>query len=128
MRTSTGTACNRGLATPTDTTLCRPGFVEVDSQGNVFVSDHWLEIAGNRRLLVFDGTLFAGQPSSPIIAPAAAALRFPLGHPAVAAVLAGARSSAEQARNLDMARQPIPADLWAELKAEGLLVADAPTP
>ena len=62
------------------------------------------------------------------VAPAAAALRFPLGHPAVAAVLAGARSSAEQARNLDMARQPIPADLWAELKAEGLLVADAPTP
>ena len=62
------------------------------------------------------------------VPPAAAALQFPLGHPAVATVLAGARSSAEQAQNLDLAAQPIPADLWAELKAEGLLVADAPTP
>ena len=59
---------------------------------------------------------------------AAAALQFPLAHPAVATVIPGARSAAEQAENAALARRPIPADLWAELKAEGLLRADAPTP
>ena len=62
------------------------------------------------------------------VPPAAAALQFPLGHPAVATVLAGARSKTEQAQNLDLAMRPIPADLWAELKAEGLLPREAPTP
>ena len=69
--TTTGTACNRGLSSPTDNTLCRPGFVEVDRQGNLFVSDHWLEAAGNRRLLVFDKSLFLDEPTWVIIAPAA---------------------------------------------------------
>jgi D-threo-aldose 1-dehydrogenase len=31
-------------------------------------------------------------------------------------------------RNVAAFRHPIPADLWAELKHEGLLRADAPTP
>jgi len=31
-------------------------------------------------------------------------------------------------QNLAAFRHPIPADLWAELKREGLLRADAPTP
>jgi D-threo-aldose 1-dehydrogenase len=58
----------------------------------------------------------------------AAALQFPLAHPAVAAVIPGPNSP-EQARcNLDWMRTPIPADLWAELKAEGLIVSHAPTP
>ena len=56
---------------------------------------------------------------------AAAALQFPLGHPAVASVIPGASSPAQQVRNLETFRHPIPADLWAELKAEGLLRADA---
>ena len=63
-----------------------------------------------------------------VVPPAAAALQFPLLHPAVATVLASARSKTEQVQNLDLAMQPIPADLWAELKSEGLLPAEAPTP
>lgn len=59
---------------------------------------------------------------------AAAALQFPLGHPSVAAVIPGARSSAQVERNLEVFRVPIPADLWAELKHEGLLRDDAPVP
>jgi D-threo-aldose 1-dehydrogenase len=59
---------------------------------------------------------------------AAAALQFPLGHPAVAAVIPGAVHPREVERNLVHLRARIPADLWAELKAEGLLHPDAPVP
>ncbi len=59
---------------------------------------------------------------------AAAALQFPLGHPSVASVIPGARSAAHVQRNLEVFRHPVPADLWAELKHEGLLRADAPVP
>ena len=59
---------------------------------------------------------------------AAAALRFPLGHPAVASVLLGVRSRAELERNLELVEHPIPGDLWRELKEEGLLPEQAPTP
>ncbi|WP_049569657.1 aldo/keto reductase [Streptomyces sp. SBT349] len=58
----------------------------------------------------------------------AAALRFPLGHPAVAGVLVGARSAAEVHDAAAMARHPVPAALWEELRAEGLLPADVPVP
>lgn len=59
---------------------------------------------------------------------AAAALQFPLGHPSVASVIPGASRPAQVERNLAAFRHPIPADLWAELKAEGLLRPDAPVP
>ena len=59
---------------------------------------------------------------------AAAALRFPLAHPAVASVIPGARSAAEVGANLALLRRPIPAGLWRDLKTERLLRADAPTP
>jgi len=59
---------------------------------------------------------------------AAAALQFPLGHPAVASVIPGASSPSQQARNVAWFRTPIPSDLWAELEHEGLLRADAPVP
>ena len=58
----------------------------------------------------------------------AAAVQFPLGHPAVAAVLVGCRSRAELAENLRMAETAIPLSLWQELKAEGLLTEEVPTP
>ncbi len=58
----------------------------------------------------------------------AAALQFPLGHPAVASVIPGASSPAQQARTVEWFRTSIPADLWAELKHEGLLRSDAPVP
>jgi D-threo-aldose 1-dehydrogenase len=56
----------------------------------------------------------------------AAALAFPGRHPAVASVLTGARSAAEIERNAELFATPVPDDLWAELKAEGLLREDAP--
>ena len=57
-----------------------------------------------------------------------AALQFPLGHPAIATVIPGTRSPAEVAQNVEIFAPEIPADFWAELKHEGLLRADAPTP
>jgi D-threo-aldose 1-dehydrogenase len=59
---------------------------------------------------------------------AAAALQFPLGHPIVASVIPGAISRAQVAQNLAAFSHPIPGDLWAELKHEKLLRADAPVP
>jgi FixJ family two-component response regulator len=58
----------------------------------------------------------------------AASLQFPLGHPAVAAVIPGAVAPGEAERNVATLRVEIPAALWAELKHEGLLHADAPVP
>ena len=58
----------------------------------------------------------------------AAALQFPLGHTAVAAVIPGADAPGQVEQNVERMRHPIPADYWAELKAEGLLRQDAPVP
>jgi D-threo-aldose 1-dehydrogenase len=58
----------------------------------------------------------------------AVALQFPLGHPAVAAVIPGAVAPSEAERNVATLRTEVPADIWAELKAEGLLHPDAPVP
>jgi D-threo-aldose 1-dehydrogenase len=59
---------------------------------------------------------------------AAAALQFPLAHPAVAAIIPGPREAAEFAENLALLARPIPAELWADLRREGLLHPKAPTP
>jgi D-threo-aldose 1-dehydrogenase len=58
----------------------------------------------------------------------AAAIQFPLGHPAVNSVLIGCRSAAEVEENVRMFETPIPSQLWEELKAEHLLPAEAPVP
>ncbi|GAB3816998.1 aldo/keto reductase [Micromonospora zhanjiangensis] len=58
----------------------------------------------------------------------AAAARFPLGHPAVASVLLGMRSPDQVTDAVDNLDRPIPAGLWAALRAEGLLGADVPVP
>lgn len=58
----------------------------------------------------------------------AAAIAFPLAHPSVASVCVGARSSGQIARDAELYRQPIAADLWSELRSEGLLRDDAPAP
>jgi D-threo-aldose 1-dehydrogenase len=58
----------------------------------------------------------------------AAALQFPLGHKIVASIIPGAISRAHVEKNLAAFRHPIPADLWAELKHEKLIRADAPVP
>ncbi|WP_179378690.1 aldo/keto reductase [Jannaschia marina] len=56
-----------------------------------------------------------------------AAFRFPLLHPATVSVIPGGQGVKESEGNLQAAAAEIPADLWAELKAEGLVRADAPT-
>jgi D-threo-aldose 1-dehydrogenase len=58
----------------------------------------------------------------------AAAMRFPFGHPSVASVLVGCRSVAELEENIDAFQADVPGDLWRELKAEGLLADEVPTP
>jgi D-threo-aldose 1-dehydrogenase len=58
----------------------------------------------------------------------AAALQFGLAHPAVAATIPGPRTPGEVEENMAMADFEIPTDLWAELRAEGLIPTDAPTP
>jgi D-threo-aldose 1-dehydrogenase len=58
----------------------------------------------------------------------AAAIQFPVAHPAVAAVLTGARRSAEVGENCALFDLPVPPDLWQELRAVGLLDERAPVP
>ena len=58
----------------------------------------------------------------------AAALQFGLAHPAVAATIPGPRNPAEVEENVALTGFDIPADLWSELKAEGLIPEAAPTP
>jgi len=58
----------------------------------------------------------------------AAALQFPLGHPSVATVVAGA-ASGDEARNIAAKfTRPIPAEFWRALRERGLVDARAPLP
>jgi len=59
---------------------------------------------------------------------AAAALQFPLAHPAVAAIIPGAVSREEMQGNFALMRRPIPAALWEDLRILGLLDPRAPVP
>jgi len=56
-----------------------------------------------------------------------AALQFPLLHPCVVSVIPGGQSAAEVESNRAILEKSIPPALWQDLKAEGLLRADAPT-
>jgi D-threo-aldose 1-dehydrogenase len=58
----------------------------------------------------------------------AAALQFPLAHPAVASIIPGPNTPAQVRQNLAWMRHEVPAALWTELKDEGLIRKDAPTP
>jgi D-threo-aldose 1-dehydrogenase len=62
------------------------------------------------------------------VAIAAAALQFPLGHPAITTVLVGARSAHEVEQNSRFIETPIPEQLWADLLAAGLLRPGTPVP
>jgi D-threo-aldose 1-dehydrogenase len=55
-----------------------------------------------------------------------AAFQFPLCHPAVVSVIPGGQSVAEVEGNLAAAQARVPAALWADLKAAGLMRPDAP--
>lgn len=58
----------------------------------------------------------------------AAALQFVMGHPAIKTVIPGAMSAAEVRANVKLFQTEIPAGLWSDLRAEGLIRPDAPLP
>jgi D-threo-aldose 1-dehydrogenase len=58
----------------------------------------------------------------------AAALAFPLGHPAVVSMCVGACSPKQVERNAALRQANPPSGLWTQLKSEGLLRPDAPVP
>ncbi|MEQ9688539.1 MAG: aldo/keto reductase [Bauldia litoralis] len=59
---------------------------------------------------------------------AAAAMQFPLHHPLAAAIIPGAFKPEHVTGNLALFRHEIPDALWSDLKSEGLIRQDAPTP
>jgi len=58
----------------------------------------------------------------------AAALQFPLGHPAVVSVIPGARSTTELDENIAAMREAIPGEFWAALKTHRLIDESVPVP
>jgi len=58
----------------------------------------------------------------------AAAMQFPLFHPALCAVIPGALTVREVRQNVERMSVKIPRELWSELKREKLLDPSAPTP
>lgn len=58
----------------------------------------------------------------------AAALQFPLAHPAVSAVIPGFASADEVRAGVAHFKTPIPDGLWADLQHEGLIDSRAPVP
>ncbi|WP_306120733.1 MULTISPECIES: aldo/keto reductase [unclassified Roseitalea] len=58
----------------------------------------------------------------------AAAIQFPLYHRVVASVLMGPRTPDHVDGNVDAFTEQVPDAVWSDLKAEGLLPAEAPTP
>ena len=58
----------------------------------------------------------------------AAALRFPFGHAIVTCAVVGMRNAAEVDDNLRLSATEIPAELWMELREEGVLDERAPLP
>lgn len=58
----------------------------------------------------------------------AAALQFVVAHPAIASFVAGTRTVAQLNQNLEWFNHLIPTAFWSDLKRQGLLREDAPTP
>ncbi len=58
----------------------------------------------------------------------AAALQFPLAHPAVVSTVTGARTREQLEANIAWFNSPIPVPFWQSLAARGLIDAAAPTP
>ena len=58
----------------------------------------------------------------------AAALQFVLAHPAVTTVIPGVQSIPELEENIHLLEYPITKELWADLKEDGLLDKETPTP
>jgi D-threo-aldose 1-dehydrogenase len=58
----------------------------------------------------------------------AAAMQFPMAHPAVVSLVAGVRSVAHLDEYPELLGHPIPTALWDELRDDGLIAPDAPVP
>jgi D-threo-aldose 1-dehydrogenase len=58
----------------------------------------------------------------------AVALQFPLAHPSVDLLLTGPQTAAQLDQNVSWLATPVPAELWAELRAGGLIPPHVPTP
>jgi D-threo-aldose 1-dehydrogenase len=58
----------------------------------------------------------------------AAAMHFPLGHPAVSSIVLGAVKPEEVAHNVTALSNALPSSLWSDLKTEGLIEPSAPVP
>ena len=69
---ASGADCNQGRGeltdAPTRDSLCYPGAVALDRQGNLYVSDDAAEVRGNFRLLEYDAGLFPDEPASALFA------------------------------------------------------------
>jgi D-threo-aldose 1-dehydrogenase len=58
----------------------------------------------------------------------AAALQFPMAHPAVVSIIPGAANPWEMRQNIAALSAVIPESFWASLKSQGLIAPAAPTP
>ncbi|AWK85281.1 aldo/keto reductase [Azospirillum thermophilum] len=58
----------------------------------------------------------------------AAALQFPMAHPAVVTCVSGSRTAGQLQSNIDWFEQPIPPEFWDVLKERGLVEETAPLP
>lgn len=58
----------------------------------------------------------------------AAALQFPLAHPAVVSVIPGAARAGEVTENIASLKAPIPSAFWSDLKDRNLIKSDSPVP
>ena len=65
---NSGIECNqgRGRNSPSRDSLCHPGALAFDNDGNLFVADHNLEFDGNLRLLEWDASVLPTNPTSAI--------------------------------------------------------------
>ena len=62
------------------------------------------------------------------VAMSAAALQFPLAHPAVVSIIPGASRASEVIQNIAAVESSIPAAFWSDLKSDKLIDADSPVP
>jgi len=63
-----GSQCNQGRGPnyPSRDSLCHPGGLAFDKEGNLFVADHNLETTGNWRLLEYDAGTIPDMPASAV--------------------------------------------------------------
>ena len=58
----------------------------------------------------------------------AAALQFVLAHPVVVSVIPGSQTLPELETNIRYVEAGVPAELWLDLRSEGVIGANAPIP